>query len=375
MFFKDALKSAADSSVIKSMPKNHKLEIQVMEQVKVGIIGFGFMGTTHWGVYQGLKNAKVVAVADVDAAKRKGDIFKVVGNIGGGDNSKPLDLSGVKAYADAMDLIADPDVEVVDICVPTTLHTQYILAAFKAGKHVFSEKPLCRTSAELNQIAAAAKKAKGFFNVGLCVRAWPEYRHAYEYFKSGKAGKMLSATFKRISPGVDGNSWKNWYMDGQMSGGALLDLHVHDVDEVNYFFGKPKRVTAVGANVVSKGAVDHVVATYDFGDGRLVMAEGGWEQAKGATFEMSFTIVCEKATLKLDASGYNIFLKSGKKLTPKADVKNGPTGWHQELAYFVDCVAKGKEPNKYQTLASVVDTMKMVFAEEKSAATGKSVKI
>ena len=100
MFFKDALKSAADSSVIKSMPKNHKLEIQVMKQVKVGIIGFGFMGTTHWGVYQGLKNAKVVAVADVDAAKRKGDISKVVGNIGGGDNSKPLDLSGVKAYAE-----------------------------------------------------------------------------------------------------------------------------------------------------------------------------------------------------------------------------------------------------------------------------------
>ena len=347
-----------------------------MKVVKIGLIGFGFMGTTHWGVYRGLKNAKVVALADLDPAKRRGDVSKVVGNIGGGDNSKPIDLRGVTVYDDAMKLIREADVDMIDICVPTVDHAELAIAALKAGKHVFCEKPLCRTAAEAMKIAAAAKKAKGFFNVGLCVRAWPEYRAAYEYFKSGRAGKMRSATFKRVSPGVDGNSWNNWYMDGKISGGALLDLHVHDTDEVNYFFGKPKAVTAVGANVVSKnGGIDHVVTTYDFGDGRLVMAEGGWEQAKGATFEMSFTIVCEKATLKLDSTGFNVFLKNGKKLAPKLDVKNGPTGWHQELAYFVDCVRKGVKPEKYQTLASVADTMKIVFAEEKSAKTRRSVRV
>ena len=347
-----------------------------MKTVKIGIIGFGFMGTTHWGVYKGLKNAKVVALADLDAAKRKGDISKVVGNIGGGDNSKPIDLTGVTVYDDAMKLIREADVDLIDICVPTSDHAKLAIAALKAGKHVFCEKPLCRTAAEVKQIVAAAKKAKGFFNVGLCVRAWPEYRAAYEYFKAGKAGKMLSATFKRVSPGVDGNSWQNWYMDGKISGGALLDLHVHDTDEVNYFFDKPKAVTAVGANVVSKnGGIDHVVTTYDFGDGRLVMAEGGWEQAKGATFEMSFTIVCEKATLKLDSTGFNVFLKNGKKLTPKLDVKNGPTGWHQELAYFVNCVQKGVKPTKYQTIDSIADTMKIVFAEEKSVQTRRAVRV
>ena len=82
-----------------------------MKTVKIGIIGFGFMGTTHWGVYKGLKNAKVVALADLDAAKRKGDISKVVGNIGGGDNSKPIDLTGVTVYDDAMKLIREADVE------------------------------------------------------------------------------------------------------------------------------------------------------------------------------------------------------------------------------------------------------------------------
>ena len=346
-----------------------------MKKVNIGIVGLGFMGTTHWGVYKGMKNARIVAIADVDAKKRKGDVSAVVGNIGGGDNSKPLDLSGVAVYSDAASLIADASVDVVDICVPAPDHADIACAALAAGKHVFCEQPPCRDAAQAKRIIAAAKKAKGFLNVGLCVRAWPEYRHALEYYRSGKAGKMKSATFKRISPSVDGNAWQNWFMDGARSGGALLDLHVHDADQVNCFFGLPKSVTAVGARgVVSKGGVDHVVATYDYGDGTLVMTEGGWAAAKGTPFEMSFTIVCEKATLKLDASGYHIYPVKGKPLTPKLDVKAGPTGWHQELAYFVDCVAKGVKPEKYQTLASVADTMKLIFAEEKSVKTRKGVR-
>ena len=333
-------------------------------KVKVGIIGLGFMGTTHWSIYKGMKDAVITAVADVDAAKRRGDVSKVVGNIGGGDNSKPLDLTGVKVYASGFDLIKDADVDIVDICVPTPDHADLVLAAFAAGRHVFCEKPLCRDLAQLRRIMRAAKKVKTFFNVGLCVRAWPEYRHAWEYYKSGKAGKMRSATFKRISPSVDGNAWKNWFMDGALSGGALLDLHVHDVDEVNYFFGVPRSITAAGAKgIVSKGGVDHVVAVYDYRDGTLVTAEGGWAAAKGTPFEMSFTIVCEKATLKLDASGYHIYPVKGKPITPKCDVKAGPTGWHQELAYFVRCVRDGVAPVKYQTLESVENTMKMTFAE------------
>ena len=100
-----------------------------------------------------------------------------------------------------------------------------------------------------------------------------------------------------------------------------------------------------------------------------------WAAAKGTPFEMSFTIVCEKATLKLDASGYHIYPVKGKAITPKVDVKAGPTGWHQELVYFVNCVAKGVKPEKYQTIDSVATTMKLVFAEEKSVKLGRTVKM
>ena len=136
-------------------------------KVNVGIIGLGFMGTTHWGVYKGLKNARITAIADVDAKKRRGDISAVVGNIGGGDNSKPLDLTGVAVYEDAFALMSNADVDVVDVCVPTPDHADIACAALAAGKHVFCEKPLCRDAAQMKRIVAAAKSAKGFFNVGL----------------------------------------------------------------------------------------------------------------------------------------------------------------------------------------------------------------
>ena len=129
------------------------------KKARIGIVGLGFMGTTHWGVYKGLKNAQIVAIADVDAKKRKGDISAVVGNIGGGDNSKPLDLAGVKVYDCAIALAKDPDVDVVDICVPTPDHAEIVCAALSAGKHVFCEKPLCRDAAQMKKIIAAAKKA------------------------------------------------------------------------------------------------------------------------------------------------------------------------------------------------------------------------
>lgn len=345
-----------------------------MEKVKIGLVGLGFMGTTHFGIYRELPDAEIAAIADIDPDKRSGDISKVAGNLGDGSSSK-LDLSGIKVYDDAAKLITDPEIDIVDICIPTPFHADLAVSALAAGKNVFCEKPMCRNIDELNAIVSAVRSAKGFFNLGLCVRAWPEYRHAFEYFKSGKAGKVKSATFKRISPTVDGNGWQNWFMKESMSGGALLDLHMHDADLVRYFFGRPQSVSAFGARgVVSDNGVDHVICVYNYGDGTLISAEGGWAPAKGSPFEMSFTIVCEKATLKLDSTGYHIFNVDGTSITPEMP-KTLPTGWHQELAYFVDCVKKGVTPDKYQNINEIEDSYRMILAEMESIDTQKKIEV
>ena len=209
-----------------------------MKQVKVGLIGLGFMGSTHFRIYEAMPNAKIVALADVDAKKRAGDVSSVIGNIGNSDNSVPLCMDGIHTYENAFDLINDPEVELVDICCPTPDHAKYIIAALAAGKHVFAEKPLCRNREQEKEISDAVANAKSFINFGMCVRAWPEYRYAWELFQSGKCGKMLTATFRRLSPSIDGNHWENWFMDKECSGGALLDMHLHDTDAICYFFGK-----------------------------------------------------------------------------------------------------------------------------------------
>ena len=344
-----------------------------MGKIGVGVIGLGFMGSTHFRIYQAMENAHVVALADVDAAKRKGDISKVVGNIGTADNSKPLDLTGINVYESGFDLINDPAVEIVDICCPTPYHADYIVAALAAGKHVFAEKPFARNLEQAEKIKAAAANAKSFLNFGMCVRAWPEYRYAYEQFKAGAFGKLRSATFRRLSPDINGDAWENWFMDGKRSGGALLDMHLHDTDEVVYFFGRPKAVSSNGVNIVSSGAVDHVITIYHFDNDTLVEAEGSWGATKQTPFEMSFQLICEKAVVRWMSDGFKIFWRDGRVETPQVEAT---TGWHKELQYFVDCVQKGVKPDKYQTFDSVLDGFKVVMAEQQSVdAGGKRIEI
>lgn len=344
-----------------------------MDKVRIGLIGLGFMGSTHFRIYEAMKDAQIVALADIDANKRKGDISKVVGNIGNADNSQPLNMEGIKTYESGFDLINDPNVDVVDICCPTPDHAAYIVAALKAGKHVFAEKPFARNLEQAKEIAEAYKNAKTFLNFGMCVRAWPEYRYTYEQFKAGKYGKLRSATFRRLSPDIAGNAWDNWFMDGKRSGGALLDMHLHDTDAVRYFFGRPKAVTSVGVTGgVSKGGVDHVISFYHYDDGTLVEAEGSWMAPNTTPFEMTFQIICEKATIRLMADGFKVYWTDGRIETPEVEAT---TGWHVELAYFVDCVKNGIKPDKYQDFESVLDGFKINVAEQEAVDSGKRVEI
>lgn len=344
------------------------------EKVKVGIIGFGFMGTTHYNIYRDHPKAQIVAMADIDPRKRIGDISAVCGNISGGDNSKPLDLSRIKTYADGMELIRDPEVDLVDICVPVYLHKQYALAAIAAGKHMLCEKPLARTSADAKEIVAAARKSAKAVMVGMCVRFWPEYAHTASLIMSGKAGKIRSATFKRLSPDINGNGWENWFMKSELSGGAIFDLHLHDTDFIRYVFGMPKTVTAFGVKGIrSDNGIDHVMARYDYGDGALITAEGGWDAARGTPFEMSFQIVCDNMTFRLSEAGYKIIHADGTVEAPQIGSSELPTGWHLEIDHLLGSILNGTKPD--MDLDGIVDAITIVEAEMASIDTQNTIKL
>ena len=346
-----------------------------MKDIKVGIIGLGFMGSTHFQIYQTIPGVKVVALADVDPMKREGDISSVVSNISGGDNSKPLDLSGIKVFDNAFDMIRSGALDMVDICVPTIFHGELVLAGLEAGLHVFCEKPLCRNMKELQLIRQALARSKSFLNAGMCVRAWPEYDCAKKILDSGIMGKVRIAQFRRFSPDVNGNSWNNWYLKDEFSGGAAYDMHLHDTDFICHLFGKPESVSSTAVTVNSDSAYDQIFTRYSYGDARFITAEGGWCASPNVPFEMSFQIICEKGTLKLDHSGFHIYWCDGRVETPDTGDPSLPTGWHRELKYFTDCLKKGDSPDRYQTPESIFSALCVVTAEIESAKKQEKIKV
>ncbi|MBQ9754595.1 MAG: Gfo/Idh/MocA family oxidoreductase [Lentisphaeria bacterium] len=347
-----------------------------MEELRIGIAGLGFMGSTHLQIYQTIPGVKVTALADVDPVKRKGDISSVINNIGGGDNSKPLDLTGIEVFDNAFDMIKKEIIDVIDICVPTIYHADLVLAGLDAGLHVFCEKPLCRTPEELQKIREKLKHSSTFLNAGMCVRTWPEYAKAKELLDAGVCGKVRIAQFRRLSPDVSGNSWNNWYLKNEISGGAAYDMHLHDTDFICHLFGAPRSVTSTGAKAVnSDGAYDHIITTYDYGDERYITAEGGWCASSNVPFEMSFQIIGDKATLKLDHTGLHIYHRDGRIETPDTGDAALPTGWHRELHYFTGCLLKGAAPYDYQTPESIFSALSVVTAEIKSAESNQKTKV
>jgi len=338
---------------------------------KVAIVGFGFMGTMHAQIYAQLKNASLVAVVDKDTKKTANDLAKLGMN--------------VPVFEKMEEMLAKCDVNVVDVCLPTDLHASFALRAIKAKKHVFCEKPLALTAADGRKIAAAAKKAKVFFQVGQCLRFWPEYQAFEAFVKSRKAGKLLSLTMQRRASRPF-YSVGNWLNDGKRSGGGALDLHIHDTDYVHHLLGKPQAVTSVGTK--DKSGWSHIFTMYHFKN-IAVTAEGGWNYPPAWGFNMSFQAVFERGTVEFDSGATPtlcVTIGDGKKeplpfVNPGAGESSTGAGnvsslggYYNELFIFVACLERKRAP-KIATADQAADSLATALAELRSAATGRTVKL
>jgi len=335
--------------------------------INVGVIGLGFMGQTHYRAYKALDSARVVAAADTVAKRLAGDWSDASGNIGDAAGSHE-DLSTVKTYTKMDDLLADDDVQLVDVTLPTFLHEEAVVKAAEAGKHVFCEKPMALTVEASDRMAEAAEKAGVVLMIGQCLRFWPEYEVAKSIVDSGRYGRALAAEFRRLSP-LPG--WSGWLTDHKKSGGAVLDLHIHDVDFVHYMFGPPEWVSSTGATGPS-GGVDHIATVYGYPGGPAVSAVGGWMGPPGMPFEMSFAFFLERAVVSFSlaaASGLVVYPADGEPLRP--EVPEGD-GWGREIAYLVDCLERGDQP-EVVTPASARRSVAISIAERESVAKGEPV--
>ncbi len=335
--------------------------------INVGIIGLGFMGKMHFRCYKAMKNVKIVAICDIDE-KKFTDTKGTSGNISGAD--KPLDFKGISLYTDFDKMLKETKLDAISITLPTYLHCKYTLKALKAGVNTFCEKPMAMDVAECQKMTEAAKASRKLLQIGHCIRFWPEYAKLKEIIDSGKYGKVLAATFQRLSL-TPTWSWDNWLLDKKRSGGATLDLHIHDSDFIQYVFGMPKEVFARGVKGPSND-YDHIVVNYLYKDKKVVTSEGGWVMTPGFGFEMSFNVALERATVSYDCTRSPVFKiapAKGDVIIPK--VAKGD-GYSCEIEHFIKAVS-GKAVPKIITPNDSLNSVKLIMAEKKSCDTGKKV--
>ena len=339
--------------------------------INVAVVGLGFMGVTHIKAYRTLPNVRIAAICDAARLPVDGDLSNSIGNIGAVEPLK-LDMSQVKATKHYQDLLGDSSIDLIDICAPTPAHPKLAIAALQAGKHVVCEKPMARTAALAREIELAAKTAKGYFMPAMCIRFWPEYAWVKKAIDEGKFGKVLAARFRRVG---EPPAWgHDHFLDGSKSGGAILDLHIHDTDFVQYCFGRPKSVFSTGMTRYS-GAIDHIVTQYQVECGAVVSAEGSWLMSSGHGFNMTFTVNFEKATVDYDMSRRRKVLRlfrEGRK--PRTVEMDSEDGYVSELAHFIECIGAGKPPSVV-TAADGAEAVEIIEAEEKSIATKQVVMV
>ena len=309
--------------------------------IQIGILGLGFMGGTHTAAYQQLQSAldfKITAVADTD--KEKAD--------------KTAKLLGAKAYYSPQELIDQADINTADICLPTYLHFEFASKAILKGFNVFVEKPLCLTSKDAFALAKLADEKKVFAQVGQCIRFWTEYEYLKSLIDNGVYGKVKHIKLRRLSPRP---SWggNNWMLDDQLSGGAALDLQIHDADYALYLFGQPEKIKSFTNHTGEK--YSSIVSELKYKD-FSVITEGSWDYPLSFPFEMSYIAALEKATIIYSSShGLTVCPADGASFTPELQKEctaqsdaggniSDLGGYYNELYYFIDCINKGVHPVK-----------------------------
>src|SRR5438552_2376273 len=308
------------------------------------------MAATHLKAYRQIDACRIAALCNPSGRNLDGDFATVTGNIGSGEPLK-LDMTEVQAYRNFADFLADSAVQVVDICAPTQAHPELAIAALEAGKHVICEKPLARTTQQARQIADVAASAGRILMPAMCLRFWPEWVWLKQAIDTKAYGGVLAARFRRVAQPP---AWgQKFFLNGNLSGGALLDLHIHDTDFIQFCFGRPLSVFSTGFSKIS-GAIDHVVTQYQVASGASVSAEGSWAMTEGFGFHMAYTAIFENATADYDiARGADALKLFEKGKEPRALRLSGQDGYLGELKYMLECVRSCTTPIKVSTQAGV----------------------
>jgi inositol 2-dehydrogenase len=331
-------------------------------RLNVGLIGLGRLGQVYArDLASRIAATRLVAVADVDVdlAKRTASAFDVS-----------------KAYGDAADLIADPNVDAVVVVSPTHTHRGIVVEALEARKPTFCEKPPSISLGEAESMAAAEARTGTFFQMGFMRRFDAGYASAKRQIDDGGIGRPV--VFKSTSrdpfpPSVS-------YADPKSSGGIFVDMGIHDFDLARWLIGDVARVQAVGAVLSVKefeavGDHDNAVATLTFSDGRLGIVDLTRTGYYG--YDISTDVLGTEGTVRV---GY--LRETPMLLMTRNSVAHDTVPYFMErferaytaqLADFADNVQRGRPAPV--TIRDGIEALRIALAAARACDTGRAVDV
>ncbi|CAM3315231.1 Gfo/Idh/MocA family oxidoreductase [Paenibacillus taichungensis] len=326
--------------------------------LKVGLIGFGFMGRMHFDNYVRLASegepVELVAICDLRIEELKNG--KAAGNMA--TEQEVYDLTPYRLYDNIDAMLEQEELDIIDITLPTPLHAELTCSLLEKGLHVLCEKPVARHSAEGWKMAQTAKETGKTLMIGQCLRFWPAYAYLKSVVEDRRYGAVNAGYFFRGS-GLP----QEWFLDGEKSGGCILDMHIHDADIIHWVFGKPDQVSTLARNVIPGSGYDTVSTNYVYPDGKVLNAQADWTLGGDYGFSMTYRVnleqgnlVFENGELKVnpnDASGFVA------ELSPDS-------GYYHQLKYFIQSVQAGT-PVSVCTPESATGTLELIEAEMRSA--------
>ncbi len=330
----------------------------MMEKVKVALIGFGGIARFHNAAYKKLMergvNVELVAVCDKNAEQ----FTKTVNiNIGGGDSALP---EGIHIYTDMDDMIAREDFDMVDICLPTFLHKDFVIKALNAGKHVFCEKPMALCSADGEQMYNLATEKNLRLMFGLELHFSPRYRLLGDLIKSNELGRLENLFMWRHS------EYPYWgagdhFSNVKKSGGLTIDMHVHDIDLVRHFVGMPNSVDCVMYDNLPYVQLASSELTFD---DMIVKVEASWDSTHDFKFMSGYDAKFEKGAVVLRDDAVTVY-EYGKE--PYAPDIVEPDLFEEEIEYFVSLVSDSSKKNEINPPKCTLQSTKLIESLRESA--------
>jgi len=334
--------------------------------LKFAIIGFGGLGKVHFRNMIELQKTrgdiKLVALCDIEESRFSEETST---NLGG--NTTPVDLSKFNLYTDVNKLLEKEELDFVITALPTYIHEKIAVLALEKGLCVFSEKPMALNLEQCQNMIDKAKENNKHLMIGQCLRYWPEYSKLKEYIDSEEYGKVIRAEFSRYSP-TPTWTWENWMLDNEKSGGAALDMHVHDVDYINYVFGKPNSVSSVASHGKSK--YDSMFTTYKYDD-KFVTSSCDWGLPASYPFSPAFLVRFENATVEMNNNGMKVYPEGEPSYIPLLVPGNA---YMEEIKDFINCINEDREIT-VNNPQSVMQSIKIALAEKESTDKGVVVNV